>query len=212
MKFLGLSLLFLLSFAGFAQGEFNPKMTPILPSPNTNATKPMLSPKTPSLFDVKPANKTIPFPEAPKSIFGEKEKFVDANKPYTDKMNKQESTEGSIMLEETKKNQYYGDFKTKSKTARIEYRDFGAVDGDVIKIYVNDNIVRSSVTLTGDFSGFTLPLEPGFNKIEFEALNTGFSFPNTAQFEVYDDKGLRITSNSWNLSTGYKASIIIVKE
>jgi len=210
MKFLGLSLLLFLSFAGYAQGEFNPKMTPILPSPNMNASKPMLSPKTPSLFDVKPANNSIPFPEAPKSIFGEKEKFVDANKPYTDKMNKLEGS--NVLLEETKKNQYYGDFKTKSTTARIQYRDFGAVDGDVIKIYVNDNIVRSSVTLTGDFSGFTLPLQPGFNKVEFEALNTGYSFPNTAEFEVYDDKGVRITANSWNLSTGFKASIIIVKE
>jgi len=208
MKFLSLSLL-LLSVAGFAQGEFNPKMTPILPSPNTTTNKPTILPKTPSLFDVKPANKSIPFPEAPKSMFGEKEKFVDANKQYKDKMNQKE---GNVLIEATRKNQFLGDYKTKSESVNIQYRDFGAVDGDIIKIYVNDNIVRSSVTLTGGFSGFELPLQPGFNKIEFEALNEGYSFPNTAEFEVYDDKGVRLTSNTWNLSTGFKASIIVVKE
>ena len=211
MKFLGLCLsLLLFSFAGFAQGEFTPKMTPILPaSPNTAPNRLIVAPKAPSLFDVKPENKSIPFPEAPKSIFAEKEKFVDANKPYADKMNKKE---GNVLVEATRKDQYYGDFKTKSESVNIQYRDFGAVDGDVIKIYVNDNIVRASVTLAGDFRGFKLPLQPGFNKIEFEALNVGYSFPNTAEFEIYDDKGVRITSNTWNLSTGYKASLIVVKQ
>lgn len=211
MKSFGLSsLVLLVSVAGFAQGEFTPKMTPISPSSNTTA-KPSLLPKVaaPNLFDVKPANTSIPFPEAPKSIFAEKEKFVDANKPYTERMNKKE---GNVLIEATRKDQYLGDFKTKSGSVNIQYRDYGAVDGDVIKIYVNDNIVRSSVTLTGDFNGFVLPLQPGFNKIEFEALNEGYSFPNTAEFAVYDDKGVKLTSNSWNLSTGFKASIIVVKE
>ena len=52
----------------------------------------------------------------------------------------------------------------------------------------------------------------GFNRIEFEALNQGSSGPNTAQVLVTDDTGVVIHNNRWNLSTGSRASLIIVKE
>ena len=52
----------------------------------------------------------------------------------------------------------------------------------------------------------------GFNKIDFEALNQGTAGPNTAEFRVYDDQGLLVSANQWNLATGFKATIIIVKE
>ena len=43
-------------------------------------------------------------------------------------------------------------------------------------------------------------------------LNQGYSGPNTAEFKIYDDKGELISANQWNLATGFKATIIIVKE
>ena len=52
----------------------------------------------------------------------------------------------------------------------------------------------------------------GFNKLDFEALNQGTSGPNTAAFSVYDDSGNLITSNEWNLTTGIKATIVVVRE
>jgi hypothetical protein len=55
-------------------------------------------------------------------------------------------------------------------------------------------------------------LEKGFNKIDFEALNQGSSGPNTAQFQIFDDKGVLISSSQWNLGTGFKATIVLVKE
>jgi hypothetical protein len=49
-------------------------------------------------------------------------------------------------------------------------------------------------------------------KLDFEALNQGTSGPNTAAFSVFDDSGNLITSNEWNLTTGIKATIVVVKE
>jgi len=52
----------------------------------------------------------------------------------------------------------------------------------------------------------------GINKIDFEALNEGSASPNTAEFQVFDDKGAVIESSQWNVGTGYKAVIILYKE
>jgi len=79
-------------------------------------------------------------------------------------------------------------------------------------VYLNDKIIQPEVVLDGAFKGFDIKLENGINKIDFEALNEGFASPNTAEFQVYDDKGIAITASQWNVGTGYKATIIIVKE
>jgi len=104
------------------------------------------------------------------------------------------------------------DFKTKTSYVNIVYRDHESVDGDRIRVYVNDDVVQSEILLDGNFRGFDLTLEVGYNKIDFEALNQGDSGPNTAQLHVYDDKGVLISAHEWNLLTGNKASVIIIKE
>ncbi|HEU0136093.1 MAG TPA: hypothetical protein VFQ50_02265, partial [Flavobacterium sp.] len=111
-----------------------------------------------------------------------------------------------------RKNQYLGDFKTTSGKVTVNYRDHQAVDGDEIRVWVNDRIVETRISLDNSMQGFELNLEPGFNKIDFEALNQGMSGPNTAEFRVYDDKGNVISANRWDLATGFKATIIIVKQ
>ncbi|MEW2920294.1 hypothetical protein AB1A65_02425 [Muricauda sp. ANG21] len=108
--------------------------------------------------------------------------------------------------------QYLGDLKTTSKFVGIVCRDHEYVDGDRIKIYLNGEVVEYNLLLSGAFRGVNLDLAPGFNRIEFEALNQGSSGPNTAQVVVADEKGQVIHNNRWNLSTGSKASLIIVKE
>ena len=92
------------------------------------------------------------------------------------------------------------------------YRDAAYVDGDQIRVYLNDKVIQYQVNLDSDFKGFEITLEKGFNKIDFEALNQGSSGPNTAEFKVYDDKGSLISASQWNLGTGFKATIILVKE
>lgn len=108
--------------------------------------------------------------------------------------------------------QYLGDFKTTAKFVGIVARDHEYVDGDRIKIYVNGEVVEYNLLLDGTFKGINIDLVQGFNRIEFEALNQGSSGPNTAQVVVAGEKGEIIHDNRWNLSTGSRASLIIIKE
>ena len=84
------------------------------------------------------------------------------------------------------RDQDLGDVTTSGDFVQIKYRDHEYVDGDLIRVYVNGDVVQSSVFLGASFSGFTLSLQPGANRIEFEAINQGSSGPNTAELHVYN--------------------------
>ncbi len=107
---------------------------------------------------------------------------------------------------------YLGDVKTTAKFVGIVCRDHEFVDGDRVRIFANDQVVEHNIMLTGSFKGINVELDKGFNRLDFEALNQGSTGPNTAQVDVYDEKGQLLYSNKWLLSTGSKASLIIVKE
>lgn len=109
-------------------------------------------------------------------------------------------------------NQFAGEIKTKTNQVGIFYKDFGLVDGDIIRVYLNDAIVINEITLTGSFSELKIPLKEGFNKIEFESLYEGSSYPNTAEYKVYDANSNLVLSNQWFLANGFKAYFIVVKE
>lgn len=107
---------------------------------------------------------------------------------------------------------YLGDFKTSARYVGIVCRDHEFVDGDRVRIHVNGNVAEHNILLTGASKGVNVELDKGFNRLEFEALNQGSTGPNTAQIDVYDEKGQLLYSNKWLLSTGSRASLIIVKE
>lgn len=109
-------------------------------------------------------------------------------------------------------NQYLGDIKSNGKFVGIVCRDHEYVDGDRVKIMVNNRVIDANVLLTGSFKGVNVDLEKGFNRLDFEALNEGSSSPNTAQVDVYDDTGQLIYSNKWLLSSGSTATLIVTKE
>ncbi len=108
--------------------------------------------------------------------------------------------------------QYLGDIRTNATFVNVVYRDHEYVDGDRIRVFVNDDVIRSNIYLEGTFKGFDLPLVKGFNKIDFQAINQGTSGPNTAELHIYDDNGILVSAKEWNLLTGFKATFIIVKE
>ena len=121
-------------------------------------------------------------------------------------------TKDKKIAEEFGRDQYLGELRTGSLNVTIMYRDHEYVDGDRVRIYVNGDIVKSSVYLSAGFNGFTFLLQPGFNKVEFQALNQGSSGPNTAELRIFNDEGDVISANQWNLTTGRKAMITIVKK
>ena len=206
--FLGFTIL-VFSFNCIAQSEFVNKSNSFAPIGNIPATPKLV---TPSVFKLH----TIPQPTSSKSIlesntlqFANTNTFKNPGDIYKEKLNRKSGEDESKMF---RKDQFLGDFKSKSAYVKISYRDFGEVDGDMIRVLVNDKEIVSRVFLEGNFKGLELGLEKGFNKIDFEALNQGYSGPNTAEFQVYDDNGQLVSANQWNLATGFKATIIIVKE
>jgi len=90
---------------------------------------------------------------------------------------------------------YLGEVKSNGSFIGIVCRDHEYVDGDRVRIYVNGKVAEPNILLTASFKGVNADLKKGFNRIEFEALNEGSSSPNTAQIDVYDDKGQLIYSN-----------------
>lgn len=212
------AFLFLLifSFPGFSQFEMPKKTLKMAPVTNSSGTVAPTSSKSityPSIFDKKDKlleNVSLlkKKPETEKSIM-EKEQFENPSKLYTEKMNKK-SSDGEI-LERFKSDSFLGQFKTGTKIISIACRDHEAPDGDLVRIWLNDKIVVDAILLDVDFKEVYLDLNEGINKIEIEALNQGESGPNTAQFIIYDQKKGMITTNKWNLTTGVKAKLVILK-
>jgi hypothetical protein len=142
--------------------------------------------------------------------FGKGEQFLDPGKRYLNRLNRGPEKEKNP--NQFKVDQYLGDFRNNGKFVQIAVRDHESPDGDLIKIMLNDKEVVSRILLQERFKSISIDLVPGFNKIDFVALNQGESGPNTAEVRVFDDQGKLVGANRWNLATGVKATYIIVKE
>jgi hypothetical protein len=142
--------------------------------------------------------------------FGRGEQFLDPGKQYLNRLNRRPEKEKNP--NQFKVDQYLGDFRNNGKFVQIAVRDHESPDGDLIRIMLNDQEVVPQVLLLERFKTISIDLVPGFNKIDFVALNQGESGPNTAEVRVFDDEGKLVGANRWNLATGVKATYIIVKE
>jgi len=221
-------LIFIIGFASksFGQSEFNTKFKAIPPLNVKEKPKketlppppPLEAPKivTPNVF--KDTNILNTKPKADNSFqmgvssgftMTPNNKFVNPGDKVADRLNRKADNEDQIVY---RRNQDLGNYKTTSLTAKVTYRDYGEVDGDEIRVLLNDKAIATGIMLDSQFQGFEITLLDGFNKIDFEALNQGRLGPNTAEFQVYDDKGNLISASQWNLGTGFKATIIITKE
>lgn len=237
MKQILFFILFFTAVTVSAQTEFGTKFKPIA-APKFGA-KPKKTPipevkdpqadnldipsiKTPNVFD----NTTIT-PKSQLQIGVEKSKFTmstetDFANPgdrFVPKMEKDLNKalkdaglkEGRGTL--VKRNISLGDFRTKSQYFIVKFRDFGAIDGDLVKVSSNDKVIKDQLFLEANFKDVKIVLVDGFNKLDFEALNIGTLGGNTAEIQVYDDKGQLVTNDYWdNLAAGFKASIIVTKE
>jgi len=107
--------------------------------------------------------------------------------------------------------QNFGTFNTNSKTIEVLCRDHQYVDGDKVALIHNGNVIIHQIYLKENFQSFIIDLVEGQNIIEFKALNQGTSGPNTAHFRVFDENGIMIVENEWNLATGVKATLMVQK-
>ncbi len=220
IKFTVLILLFFAS-KSFSQFELPKKTLKIAPVTNPSGEVAPTSSSTmkyPSIFDKKDKlsenvsllNKK---PEETKSVM-ETEKFESQSKDYTDRMNKKMERdlkqEGLEAIVENK-DFFFGEFKVTTGKIFIACRDYGAIDGDNISIWLNGEKVIPAILLESDYKKYTFDVKEGLNIIFIEALNTGLYFPNTGQFTFFDGNEKLITDQKWTLNSGYKAIVKIRK-
>ncbi len=204
MKRIIIFTFFLLSTVSYSQIENQNRKIDIAP-PKTKTVLPNVTLLNPNAFTIKKEERK----DLPKGMMNNnKEYFLNPGDAYVKKLNKEKEKNPNNYLGDA----YLGDVATVSDAANIVCRDFEYVDGDRVRIMVNDEIVVQNLTLDSSFRGINLKLGEGFNKIDFIALNQGDSGPNTAELRIYDDNKKLISSNQWNLATGAKATLIIVKK
>ena len=197
-------IFFIVSTVSYSQIENQNRKIDIAP-PKTKTVLPNVTLLNPNAFTIKKEQRK----DLPKGMMNQNnEYFLNPGDAYVKKLNKEKEKNPNNYLGDA----YLGDIATVSDSANIVCRDFEYVDGDRVRIMVNDEVVVQNLTLDSSFRGINLKLGEGFNKIDFIALNQGDSGPNTAELRIYDDNKKLISSNQWNLATGAKATLIIVKK
>ena len=145
--------------------------------------------------------------------------FINPGDEIRDKLNK--DIDKTLIREGLKEDTRYlvkidvnfGDIRTKSKYFVIRCRDFGAIDGDLIKATLNRDIIQHGLELKYDYQEFRIYFKEGINIFELEALNKGSLGGNTGEFQIYDAEGEFIKSEYWqNWDAGVKGRFIIIKE
>ena len=136
--------------------------------------------------------------------------LMDPGQIFEERYKKKAMEQG--LIPQSMKDQFLGEYRNNGSFVNIICRDHGYFDGDYVQVLVNDQIVIPRLLLTNNYKGFNIELSEGMNKIDFLALNQGESGPNTAELQVFDDNEVIISAKAWNLLTGVKATIMVVKE
>jgi len=211
-------LLFLISISSWSQFETRRKKIKIKAVPDNLAKKKATVETTPTvvpLFKINsPKARTSDdiimqsLPQMPK--IGElPDKEYEVRNPaelYTDRFNMKLKEEG-VSPELFNRDMDLGRAIVFTQKIELSTRDYGIIDGDHIRVWLNGILVNPSLVLRDDFQKFTATLNPGINIIEIEALNYGQLSPNTGQYDFYDANGTLFSQKYWNLGIGYKARL-----
>jgi len=130
---------------------------------------------------------------------------------YTEKVQAKMAQEG-ISREIVNNDVFLGEYIVYTKEISISARDFGAIDGDEVRIWLNGELIYRQINLEDGFKKSDFVLKEGLNIIQIEALNVGLSFPNTGEFSFVDGNGKFITQQQWGLNEGYRATIKVYKK
>lgn len=136
--------------------------------------------------------------------------LMDPGQIFEDRYKKKAMEQG--LIPQSMKDQFLGEYRNNGSFVNIICRDHGYFDGDYVQVLLNDEIIIPRLLLTNSYKGFNIELKDGINKIDFLALNQGESGPNTAELQVFDDNEVLISAKAWNLLTGVKATVVVIKD
>jgi hypothetical protein len=159
------------------------------PAPTSETVSPAVI-KYESSFDKKEEKLLEGFSLLPKK---QERGIMDSNDPtlrnisevHTQIQNDKLKSEG-LSQEIVNSDVFLGEFIVYTDELSIRCRDYSAVDGDQVRIWLNDEIVVTKVGLLSGFQSFKVKLREGLNIVKIQALNIGDYFPNTGQFIFLD--------------------------
>lgn len=221
--------------SSYAQNDFGttkfkinaPLNTAPAPKKVTPSTAEAAVIKAPNIFKkpdaVLPSASKYQIGEAKSFSMEQTNDFVNPGDRIRDKLN--ESVSKSLIANGLKEDDSYirktdvdfGVIRTKSNFLIVKIRDYGAIDGDLIKatsIYdYKATVLVNSLLLGPGFDDIRINLNEGLNYLELEALNRGNLGGNTGNFEIYDQEGKLLVSNYWdNIDKGVKSKFTFIKE
>jgi len=200
----------------FAQPDTgnNRLVIPPIIAPETKA--PVVTPPKKDPYYVPPSITGAPIknysldPEKTINFGAPNPKFVNPGDELAEKINNEGG--GSKSFQELRQNKHLGEFRVTSNVVSVSYQDVGPyVDGERITVYVNDRAVME-LYITGARQSMQIPLEKGFNKVALKVSNVGTVYPSSIYYEVTDDKGKMLTSDSWFADIGIFSDMVIFKE
>lgn len=213
---LWLPILLLVAANAFSQRDTGNNALNIPPIKPPETTAPVMTPPKKDPYYVPPSIKGEPSKSYSLDLdnkinFGApKPKFENPGDAIAERINTEGS--GGKNFKELRVNKHVGEFRVKSSLITIHYQDTGAlIDGEHISVYINDRLVRDLV-MTGNRESIDIPLDKGFNKIALKVTNVGTVWPSTITYEVTDDKGKLLTSDTWAADTGIISDMVIFNE
>jgi hypothetical protein len=222
-----------IAFSGYSQMEFGKKFKSIPPVDTGIKTKKVVPLSTskpdilaPDLFkkpELKLPSTDFRIGDPDPISMTRTNDFINPGDVVRDKMNK--NIDKSLVKEGLKEDTSYLNLKdldfgvitTKSSGLIIRLRDYGAIDGDLIKATMThnykNNVVAPSLYLDSAFKEIKVALQKGINDLVLEALNRGSLGGNTGAFYIYDAEGNLLISDLWNnFDTGVKSKFKFIKE
>lgn len=233
MKQILLVIIMCITINGYSQTEFSSKFKVIPPldtgiktkkaAPIKAAPQDILAPNIFKKPESKLPSTNFKIGEPDPISMIQTNNFINPGDEVRDKMNKNinKSLVNNGLKEDASylnvKDLNFGVIRTKSKTLMIRVRDYGAVDGDLIKATIiynyKNTILANNLYLDTNFKDIKIELQDGINNLELEALNRGALGGNTGAFYIYDEDGKMLLSDLWNnFDTGVKSKFAFIKE
>lgn len=233
MKQVVLVIMMCIAANGYSQMEFGTKFKAIPPletgiktkkvAPKTTAAPDILAPNLFKKPELKLPSTDFRIGDPDPISMTRTNDFINPGDVVRDKLNKNidKSLVSNGLKEDTSylnlKDLDFGVITTKSSGLIIRVRDYGAIDGDLIKATVihkyKSNVVAPRLYLDSSFKEIKVSLQTGINNLELEALNRGSLGGNTGAFYIYDAEGNLLLSDLWNnFDTGVKSKFTFIKE
>lgn len=96
-----------------------------------------------------------------------------------------------VLTDTTREVDVQESFTVRNKRVKIAVWDRNEVDGDIVSLYLNDELVKKNLRLKKRKKRITVKLQPGSNILVMYAENLGTIPPNTAALQIKDGKKKR---------------------